>query len=109
MSSRDVIDRLEAVIDGRRRERPDGSYVVRLLDGGEPALGAKIDEEAAELVAAAGDRAATTHEAADLLFHMLVLLRARDVSFGEVAAELERRFGIGGLAEKAARSGATSG
>ena len=100
----DVIDRLERVVESRLRERPAGSYVVTLLDGGEPALAAKLREEADELARAAGDAAATAHEAADLLFHVLVLLGARRVRFADVCAELERRFGTGGHQEKAARA-----
>jgi phosphoribosyl-ATP pyrophosphohydrolase len=99
----DVIERVEAVIRERLRERPAGSYVTRLLDGGEPAIAAKIREESQELCAAAG-AAESVHEAADVLFHVLVLLGLRGVGFAAVCGELERRFGTGGLAEKAARS-----
>jgi phosphoribosyl-ATP pyrophosphohydrolase len=93
------------VIETRRRERPEKSYVVSLLDGGVAKIGAKVTEEAAELVEAAGtdDHAHTVREAADLVFHSLVLLAARGIRFAEVEAELARRFGIGGFAEKAAR------
>jgi phosphoribosyl-ATP pyrophosphohydrolase len=98
----DVIERLERVIEGRVRERPAGSYVTRLLDGGEPAIAAKIREESGELIAAARPDE-TAHEAADVVFHMLVLLAARGVAWSGVCGELERRFGTGGLAEKAAR------
>jgi phosphoribosyl-ATP pyrophosphohydrolase len=100
--SDDVIERLERVIESRKRERPEASYVARLLAGGEPELAAKLREEAEELIAA-GARGESIHEAADLVFHLLVLLAARGVEFAAVRAELERRFGIGGLAEKAAR------
>jgi phosphoribosyl-ATP pyrophosphohydrolase len=103
MSEADVIERLERVIQTRLRERPDASYVARLLAGGEPELTAKIREESGELCAAS-ERAETVHEAADLVFHLLVLLASRGVEFAAVRAELERRFGTGGLAEKAARS-----
>jgi phosphoribosyl-ATP pyrophosphohydrolase len=102
MAASDVIERLEQVIADRLRERPRGSYVTRLLDGGEPAIAAKIREEAAELCSAAGVPE-SVHEAADVLFHVLVLLGARGVGFAAVCGELERRFGTGGLAEKAAR------
>jgi phosphoribosyl-ATP pyrophosphohydrolase len=103
MPASDVIERIESVIRDRLRERPAGSYVTRLLDGGEPAIAAKIREEAAELCAAARGTE-SVHEAADVLFHVLVLLGVRGVEFGAVCAELERRFGTSGLAEKAARS-----
>ena len=102
MSDADVIERLERVIESRMRERPEASYVARLLAGGEPELSAKLREESEELIAA-GARDETVHEAADLLFHLLVLLASRGVEFAAVRAELERRFGIGGLTEKAAR------
>lgn len=100
-----ILDRLFEVIRARREERPDGSYVVRLLDGGWPAIAAKISEEAEEVVRAGRDESdeALAHEAADLVFHLLVGLAARDVPPVAVWAELARRFGIGGLDEKAAR------
>jgi phosphoribosyl-ATP pyrophosphohydrolase len=108
MSRAGILERLWEVIAARRRERPAGSYVVSLLDGGVATAGAKLLEEAEELrdAAAGGDPAAVAHEAADLLFHALVLLAAAEppVEPAAVFAELERRFGTGGLAEKARRS-----
>jgi phosphoribosyl-ATP pyrophosphohydrolase len=108
MSDADLIERLERVIESRMRERPESSYVAQLLAGGEPALSAKLREEAEELIAAAL-RGETVHEAADLVFHLLVLLASRGVQFAAVRAELERRFGTGGLAEKAARPASRGG
>jgi len=102
MAASEVIERLEQLIEGRVRERPEGSYVTRLVDGGEPAIAAKIREEAAELCNAT-TQVDSAHEAADLLFHVLVLVGIRRVGFGAVCGELERRFGTSGLAEKAAR------
>src|SRR5262245_44642964 len=102
MAASDVIERLESVIRERVRARPAGSYVTRLVEEGEGAIAAKLREESAELCDARGD-AETVHEAADVVFHMLVLLGVRGVGFGAVSGELERRFGTGGLAEKAAR------
>jgi len=102
----EILDRLYEVILARRDERPAGSYVVGLLEGGGDAIAAKVLEEAGEAVEAGrneGD-AALAHEVADLLFHVWVLLAARDVSPEAVYAELEGRFGIGGLDEKASRS-----
>lgn len=101
----EVLDRLFEVIERRRVERPSGSYVVTLLDGGLPAIGAKVREESEELLRAASDEdaAAVAHEAADLVFHVFVLLAARGVAPGALYGELARRFGIGGLEEKAAR------
>ena len=105
MGDSDVLDRGYAVIRARKRERPAGSYVVQLLDGGIEAIGAKLREESGELIEAAGqgDPAQIAHEAADLLFHTLVLLGATDVAPAGVWAQLEKRFGVGGLTEKAAR------
>jgi phosphoribosyl-ATP pyrophosphohydrolase len=101
----DILDRVYAVIRERERQRPAGSYVVQLLEAGIAAIGAKVREEGAELVEAAAraDAAHVAHEAADLLFHVWVLLGAVDVPPGRVYEVLEQRFGIGGLAEKAAR------
>ena len=101
-----ILDRLFEVIIARRDERPEGSYVVGLLDGGWEAIEAKVREEAQEVVEAARDEsdAAVAHEAADLLFHLWVLLASRGLSPEAVYTELARRFGIGGLAEKASRS-----
>jgi phosphoribosyl-AMP cyclohydrolase / phosphoribosyl-ATP pyrophosphohydrolase len=100
-----VVARVAAVIAARRRERPGKSYVVSLLDRGFEKINEKITEEAGELVEAlpAGDRAHTAHEAADLLFHVLVGLEAAGVPVDDVFAELGRRFGVSGIDEKASR------
>lgn len=101
-----ILDRLFEVVTARRDERPTGSYVVSLLEGGWPAMAAKVREEAEELVLAAAEESeeALAHEAADLLFHVWVMLAARGVEPGAVYEELRGRFGLGGLEEKAARS-----
>jgi phosphoribosyl-ATP pyrophosphohydrolase len=101
-----VLDRLFEVIERRREERPAGSYVVSLLEGGLPAITAKVREEAEEVVQAALGESdeALGREVADLIFHVFVLLAARGVDPSESYRELARRFGIGGLEEKAARS-----
>jgi phosphoribosyl-ATP pyrophosphohydrolase len=106
--ARSVVAALMDVIADRRAKRPERSYVVSLLDGGVPKIGAKIIEEAAEVVAAAHEpgaegRAHLVREVADLLFHTLVLLGHADVPWSEVEAELARRFGVSGIEEKAAR------
>ncbi len=101
----DTLARLEAVIADRSTGDVASSYVARLL-GSAPALPArKLGEEAVETVVAAlaGTREELTSEAADLLFHLLVLLRAKDVPLADVLAELDRRDGVSGLDEKAAR------
>jgi phosphoribosyl-ATP pyrophosphohydrolase len=101
----EVVESLEGVIASRKRGDPDRSYTSRLLAGGVAASGAKVIEEAGELVAAAGGDSdeRVVSEAADLVYHMLVLLAARDLAFAHVEDELARRFGISGLDEKASR------
>jgi phosphoribosyl-ATP pyrophosphohydrolase len=110
MSAPSILTALEAVILERKTNPPaKQSYVVKLLEGGVPAIGAKVIEEAAEVVEAADEagsegRAHLIREAADLFFHTLVLLGHRGVPLAEVEAELGRRFGIGGIEEKESRS-----
>jgi phosphoribosyl-ATP pyrophosphohydrolase len=106
----DVVHALMQVIEDRRDHPPQGrrSYVATLLEGGVPAIGAKVTEEAAEVVEAAAEpddagRAHLVREVADLVFHGLVLLAYRHATWNDVEAELARRFGIGGHDEKAAR------
>lgn len=85
---------------------PSTSYVASLFAKGTPKIAQKLGEEAVETVIAAmaGDKQGLVGEAADLLFHLTVLLAASDVTLSDVMAELERREGVSGLAEKAARS-----
>jgi len=105
MSRPEALALLYEVLRQRVRERPAESYVSELLDGGMAAIGAKVCEEAQELVAAAegDDPTHTVHEAADLLFHVWVLLANAGIEPAEVYRELERRSGTSGLAEKASR------
>jgi phosphoribosyl-ATP pyrophosphohydrolase/phosphoribosyl-AMP cyclohydrolase len=100
-----MLARVADVIATRRRERPEKSYVVSLLDAGLPKINAKIEEEARELIEALpeGDAAHTAHEAADLFFHALVGLEAAGVPLDAVFGELRRRFGVSGIDEKAGR------
>lgn len=100
-----VVSRVADVIARRRRERPARSYVVSLLDAGWPRILAKIREESGELVEALpeGDLAHAAHEAADLLFHVLVGLEAAGVPVNDVFAQLRQRFGTSGIDEKARR------
>lgn len=106
MKAEDTLSRLTSLIAERKRLRPEGSYVVSLFDGGHEAIAAKVSEEAAELIEAAGedDLKHTAHEAADLLFHVCVLLENSGVTLDQVTSELESRFGISGLEEKASRT-----
>lgn len=107
----DVLERLFEVLVDRREARPDGSYVVQLLDGGWESIAAKIREEALEVIEAGDHESdeALVHEVADLIFHVFVGLAARDVHPDAVLAELAGRFGIGGLEEKAARTAGSAG
>ena len=101
----DVLDELAAVLEARKSADPGSSYVASLYAGGLPAILAKVEEEAGEVVGAgrSGDDAALIGEVADLWFHTLVLLAQRGLSPARVLAELGRRFGRSGLDEKAGR------
>lgn len=100
-----ALDRLAATIAARRGADPDTSWTAKLLASGPEKCAEKFGEEAIEAVieAVRGDRARLTAEAADVLYHLLVMLAARGVTLAEVEAELDRRDGTSGLAEKAAR------
>lgn len=101
----DTLKRLVATIRARRSESPDSSYTAKLLDSGSDTCARKFGEEAIETVIAGISQSpqALKSEAADVLYHLLVLLEARGVAFDDVLAELDRRTGTSGLAEKAAR------
>jgi phosphoribosyl-AMP cyclohydrolase / phosphoribosyl-ATP pyrophosphohydrolase len=100
-----VMSRVAAVIAERRGQSPEKSYVAALLAAGWPRITGKIAEEARELAEAlrGHDPAHIAHEAADVLFHVLVGLEAARVPVDDVFAELRRRFGVSGLSEKASR------
>jgi len=100
-----ILDDLAATIEARKASDPRSSWTAKLLAEGPEKCAEKFGEEAIEAIieAVKGDRAALTCEAADVLYHLLVMLAARDVALGDVLAELERRQGTSGLAEKAAR------
>lgn len=101
----DTLADLAATIAARRGADPASSYVAKLLAKGAPLAARKLGEEAVETVVAAlsGSNADLTGEAADLIFHLLVLLESRDVPFSAVINELRRREGVSGIDEKAAR------
>jgi len=103
----DVLPRLARLIGTRRGEVAGTSYTKELLDAGVERCARKLGEESTETIIAAlgGDRQALTREAADLVYHLLVLLESRHVGLEEVLAELRSRMGTSGLAEKAARRG----
>ena len=101
----DTLARLESTIAQRRTASPEDSYVAKLLGRGVPVIARKLGEESVEAIVAAlsGSRDELVGEAADVLFHLLVLLAAKDIPLSDVLAELDRRDGTSGLAEKAAR------
>jgi phosphoribosyl-ATP pyrophosphohydrolase len=106
MADPTFLTRLEATLRERRGADPASSYVAKLHARGVATIAQKLGEEAVETVIAGltEDDAALTSEAADLLFHLLVLLDARGLALADVLAELERREGVSGIAEKASRS-----
>ena len=101
----DVLEKLAGVIESRKTQSADSSYVASLFDKGMDSILKKVGEEAAETIVAAknDDDAQLVHETADLWFHTLVMLAARGLGPAEVLAELERRFGVSGHDEKAGR------
>ena len=109
-----ILERLSGIIQDRKKNPPPRSYTTSLMQGGVEKIGAKVLEEAAEVVDAAQqlekkqdrDGDSSTHlvaEAADLTYHLLVMLGYFDLSLTAVENELDRRFGVSGLDEKAAR------
>jgi phosphoribosyl-ATP pyrophosphohydrolase len=101
----DTLTALEATIRDRRTGDPASSYVAKLTANGRAKIAQKLGEEAVETVIAAvtNDREAMVSEAADLVFHLLVLLADAGLSLDDVREELARREGVSGIAEKAAR------
>jgi phosphoribosyl-ATP pyrophosphohydrolase len=101
----DTLEKLAEVIEARKTAAVDTSYVAGLFEKGMNTILKKIGEESAETIIAAkeDDDSQLIYETADLWFHTLVMLSARGLGPGDVLKELERRFGLSGLAEKAAR------
>ncbi|MFT5870992.1 MAG: phosphoribosyl-ATP pyrophosphohydrolase [Yoonia sp.] len=101
----DTLATLAATIATRIGADPEASWTAKLLSKGPEKCAAKFGEEAIEAIieAVKGDRSALTSEAADVLYHLLVMLASRDVALADVLAELDRREGLSGIAEKAAR------
>ena len=97
---------LAATIDARRGADPSASWTAKLLASGPEKCAEKFGEEAVEAIieAVKGDRMRLVSEAADVLFHLLVMLASRDISLDEVEAELASRAAQSGLAEKASRA-----
>lgn len=104
--SNDTLHRLAATIAARKGADPESSWTAKLLAKGPEKAAEKFGEEAVEAIVEAvrGDRDRLTAEAADVLYHLLVMLTARDVTLDDVLAELARREGQSGIAEKASRS-----
>ncbi|MFN2382410.1 MAG: phosphoribosyl-ATP diphosphatase [Guyparkeria sp.] len=102
----DTLQRLAAVLEARKGADPDSSYVARLYGQGLDAILKKVGEEATETILAAkdGDPTQLVYETADLWFHTLVMLAHQGLGPDDVLRELERRFGLSGLDEKAART-----
>ena len=101
----DILQAVYEVIRERKANPGENSYTASLMTKGIDTILKKLGEEATELVIAGkgGDREETVYEAADLFFHTLVLLGYRDIPLDAVYAELRRRFGTSGIAEKKAR------
>ena len=104
--SGDILDRLMAVLASRKDADPDSSYVAGLYHQGLDTILKKIGEESAETIIAAksGDKQQIVHETADLWFHCLVMLAQQNLDARLVLEELENRFGVSGIEEKAARN-----
>jgi len=105
-AGRDILKRLEAPIGERMNASPDASYVAKLNAKGVSKIAQKVGEEATETVIAAlsGSNDELVSESADLIFHLLVLLKAKGANLDDVCAELDRREGLSGLDEKAQRT-----
>lgn len=101
-----VLEDLWQTIESRKASDPDSSWTAKLLAKGPEKCAEKFGEEAIEAIIEAirDDRAALTREAADVLYHLLVMLAARDVALDDVLGELARRQGQSGIDEKAART-----
>ena len=101
-----TLETLAATIVARKGADPDSSWTAKLLAKGPEKCAEKFGEEAIEAIieAVKGDRARLTSEAADVLYHLLVMLTARDVTLEDVFAELARREGTSGIVEKATRN-----
>ena len=100
-----ILNDLAATIDARKGADPDSSWTAKLLSKGPEKCAEKFGEEAVEAIieAVKGDQEKLTAEAADVLYHLLVMLAARDIPLDAVLDELARRQGISGIAEKTSR------
>jgi len=105
MTAKMTLDDLEAIITSRKSADPDSSWTAKLLAKGPEKCAEKFGEEAIEAIIACAkdDRDNLTSEAADVLYHLLVMLASRDIALADVMAVLDARTGQSGIAEKAAR------
>ncbi len=103
--SNDIIERLMTVLESRKDTEPEASYVSSLYHKGLDSILKKIGEESTETIIAAksGDKEQIVYETADLWFHCLILLAQQNIDVRQVLDELDRRFGLSGIEEKAAR------
>lgn len=101
----DTLSSLSEILESRRQANPDESYTAKLFSEGVDSILKKVGEEATETVIASksGDKVAIIHEIADLWFHTMVLLKHHDLDYDDILNELESRFGLSGLEEKANR------
>ena len=101
-----VLKRLAATIEARKSADPESSWTAKLLSKGPEKCAEKFGEEVVEAIIAAvkNDRENLTAEAADVIYHLLVMLASRDVALADVLAELDRREGLSGIDEKAGRA-----
>lgn len=101
----DILIQLAKTIEARKGADPESSWTAKLLSAGPEKAAEKFGEEAVEAIieAVKGDKAALTREAADVIYHLMVMLAARDVALSDVLTELERRTSQSGIAEKGNR------
>ncbi len=101
----DILIQLAKTIEARKGADPESSWTAKLLSKGPEKAAEKFGEEAVEAIieAVKGDKAALTREAADVIYHLMVMLAARDVGLSDVLTELERRTSQSGISEKANR------
>lgn len=101
----DILTQLAKTIEARKGADPESSWTAKLLSKGPEKAAEKFGEEAIEAIieAVKGDKAALMREAADVIYHLMVMLAARDVALSDVLAELERRTSQSGISEKANR------
>jgi len=101
----DTLKLLDEILEQRKQANPDESYTAKLFSEGQDSILKKVGEEATETVIASksGDNADIIHEVADLWFHTMVLLKYHNLDSSDVLKELEGRFGLSGLEEKANR------